>query len=265
MKVCVIKNEYYHKILGYLFYYEQNNTFYIELTENSDTFGMPIIFKHFYDLGKRTIDGYWSKKWVCERIVPKDRQNISSIIKDNNLKSYDEYKLLLLGKGRCSQDDCMVEEIKEEALPLEIKKRFDKRISDCLNIGSEFLLFFKNGEIRKIDHKKLIKINELMANIVNKQNLISEYEVSLGGYGLEFLNNIFLDSLDLYKASIDTGVVFENIKKYICERVVNTTEATKIMNCSRQNINDLVKRKKIVPIKKTLKGQLFLKNELEQI
>ncbi|MBQ8292873.1 MAG: DNA-binding protein [Bacilli bacterium] len=64
---------------------------------------------------------------------------------------------------------------------------------------------------------------------------------------------------------MDTGVVFENIKKYICERVVNTTEATKIMNCSRQNINDLVKRKKIVPIKKTLKGQLFLKNELEQI
>lgn len=95
MKVCVIKNEYHHKILAYLLYFEQNNTFYIELIENNDTLGMSIILKHFCNLGKRTIAAYWSKKWVCERMVPKDRQNISSIIKDNNLKTYDEYKLLL--------------------------------------------------------------------------------------------------------------------------------------------------------------------------
>lgn len=103
---------------------------------------------------------------------------------------------------------CFIEEIKEEALPLEIKKRFEKRISDCLNIGTAFLLFFKNGEIRKVSNNNLIKINELMVNIVNNKDLICEFEVSPGGYGLEFLNNVFLDSIDLYKASIDTGVVF---------------------------------------------------------
>ena len=94
MKVCVIKNEHYNKIIAYLIYYEKSNDFYIELIENSDTLGMPIILKHFYDLGKKTINSYWSKKWVCERIVPKERQNISTIIKDNNLKCYDEYKIL---------------------------------------------------------------------------------------------------------------------------------------------------------------------------
>ena len=226
---------------------------------------MPIILKHFYDLGKKTINSYWSKKWVCERIVPKDRQNISAIIKDNNLKCYDEYKLLLLGRGRCSQDDCMIEEIKEETLPLEIKKRFEKRINDCINMDKEFLLFFKNGEIKKISIESLSKINESMKNIANNEKLILEFAITPGGYELEFLGNVLLSCEDLYKNSIDIGITFENIKKYISERIVNTIEAAKIMNCSRQNINDLVKRKRIVPVKKNLKSQLFFKNELEQI
>lgn len=86
--------------------------------------------------------------------------------------------------------------------------------------------------------------------IVNNINFISEFEITSGGYGLEFLGNIYLDSEDLYKKSVDTGITLKGIKKYIDERVVNTIEATKIMNCSRQNINDLVKRNKIIPIKK---------------
>ncbi len=57
--------------------------------------------------------------------------------------------------------------------------------------------------------------------IVNNINFISEFEITSGGYGLEFLGNIYLDSEDLYKKSVDTGI--------------------------------------------TLKSQLFLKNELEQI
>lgn len=41
-------------------------------------------------------------------------QNTSSIIKDNDLKYYDEYKILLLEKCRYSQDNFMVEEPNEE-------------------------------------------------------------------------------------------------------------------------------------------------------
>ena len=264
MKVCVIKNEYYQKKIGYLLYFDKNETFYIELLENVDKKGMPLIMRHFYEMGIKSVDAYWSKKWVEERIIPKERQNISSIIKDNNLKKYDEYKLLLLGRGRCSQDECCVEEINVNELPNEIKERFKFRLQDCLDIGEELMLIFQNGEVKKINIQNLKEINDKMSKIINNKDLFLEMEITPGGYAIEFIGNIILNSEDLYQKSKKVNINFNDIKKYISEKVVNTIEAAEIMNCSRQNINDLVKRKKVIPLKKTLKGQLFLKNELEE-
>ncbi|MCR5523965.1 MAG: helix-turn-helix domain-containing protein [Clostridia bacterium] len=45
-------------------------------------------------------------------------------------------------------------------------------------------------------------------------------------------------------------------------RVVNTAEAAKILNCSRQNIDDLIKRGKIKPIKEMANDKLFLKSDI---
>ena len=40
-----------------------------------------------------------SKIWVEQRIIPSDRQNIAEILRDNNLKEYDEFELLMLAMG----------------------------------------------------------------------------------------------------------------------------------------------------------------------
>ena len=42
-----------------------------------------------------------------QRIVPTDRQNLGEILRDNGLKEYDEFELLMLATGRCAQDDLL--------------------------------------------------------------------------------------------------------------------------------------------------------------
>lgn len=102
-----------------------------------------------------TVNSYWSKIWVEQRIVPPDRQNIGEILRDNHLKEYDEYALLMLAMGRCAQDDYYLVPIDEKALPEEITKRFSKRIEDVLPLEDHCLLvFFRDGAVKKCDLQK---------------------------------------------------------------------------------------------------------------
>ena len=47
-------------------------------------------------------------------------------------------------------------------------------------------------------------------------------------------------------------------------RIVNATEACRLLGCSRQSIDDLVKRGKLHPIRRDAKYKLFLRNEMPQ-
>ena len=51
---------------------------------------------------------------------------------------------------------------------------------------------------------------------------------------------------------------------FIRNLVINTAEACALLDCSRQNIDDLVKRKRLHPIRTDAKAKLFLKNEVMQ-
>ena len=107
MKIFAIRDEssQEQKDLAYLLYYEQEKRFYIELPENADAWETPLLLDSFVKRGETTVNSYWSKIWVQQRIVPPDRQNIGEILRDNHLKEYDEYALLMLAMGRCAQDE----------------------------------------------------------------------------------------------------------------------------------------------------------------
>lgn len=101
MKIFAIRDEKMkiQKDLAYLLYYEQKKVFYIEIPENSNIWELPLLLDSFAKRGENTINSYWSKIWVQQRIVPLERQNIAHILLDNNLKQYDEYELLMIAMG----------------------------------------------------------------------------------------------------------------------------------------------------------------------
>lgn len=82
-----------------------------------------------------------------QRIVPPDRQNLGQILKENNLESYNEFELLTMAKGRCSQDNYYIYPISQKNLPKSFAMRFDKRVEDIAPLKNGNLLVFSEMEI----------------------------------------------------------------------------------------------------------------------
>ncbi len=53
-----------------------------------------------------------------------------------------------------------------------------------------------------------------------------------------------------------------DFRSVVAHRVVNAAEAAELLDCPRQNINDLTHKGKLHPIKATEKNTLYLKSKV---
>lgn len=202
MKIFAIRDEssQEQKDLAYLLYYEQEKRFYIELPENADAWETPLLLDSFVKRGETTVNSYWSKIWVEQRIVPTDRQNIGEILRDNHLKEYDEYALLMLAMGRCAQADYYLVPIDEKGLPEEITKRFSKRIEDVLPLEDHCLLvFFRDGAVKKCDLQKYFEKTKAFQILLKKPDYFQHVQMQTGGYGVALDVNMTVSDTMLYR------------------------------------------------------------------
>ncbi|MDA1581980.1 DNA-binding protein [Bacillus cereus] len=54
----------------------------------------------------------------------------------------------------------------------------------------------------------------------------------------------------------------EELVRFINDEIVNTSEALDILGCSRQNLNMMIKKEKITPIKEMVRDRLFFKEDI---
>lgn len=266
MKISAIRDECNKsKNLGYLIYFENSKQFYIELPFDADPWETPLLLESFLRRGERTINAYWSKLWVQQRIVPTDRQNLGQILKENGLDEYDEYKLLMLANGRCAQDNYYLEKMDEEDLPEEVIGRYQKKVEDVIPLEDAFLLvFFRDGVVKKCNIKDIVQNNKRFTAILNNPQLFKSVRIQSGGYGVTWGQELDIADSVLYEEGTTIPLSAKDFISFASSRVVNTSEAAEILGCSRQNIDDLIKRGKLNPIKSTPQGKLFLKSELLQ-
>lgn len=264
MKIFAIRNEENKEISAYLLYYEKEKSFYIELPDNADPWETPLILSSFAKKDITTVNSYWSKIWVQQRIIPSDRQNLGQVLKENNLSEYDEFELLMLSDGRCAQDNFYLELIPENDLPDSILKRFEKKIEDIVPLQNYGLLvFFRNGVIKKCDIKKFFNKNKSLKTFLTLHKDMFQYvRIQPGGYGIYWEENMSISDTELYDKGTKIPLSSSDFKDYVEHRVINAAEAAELLDCSRQNINDLVKRDKLHPVKATDKSTLFLKSEV---
>lgn len=112
MKRYAVKRGDKEKILSILNYDEDKKEFSIDIPKDVTEREAPFMMSLFVKRGIRHIGADWSMRWVRERIVPSSRQNIGQILRENNMKNYDEHLLLIKNEGRSCQDDYHIEEIK---------------------------------------------------------------------------------------------------------------------------------------------------------
>lgn len=243
MKISVIKDEY-NNSLGYLIYYEHDSSFIVELPEDADEWKTPLLLSSYVKRKKFTVYPDDALMWVKERIVPSSRQNITSILKDSNLKEYDEYKLLMMNDGRCSQDNYYLAGC--NSIPSFILERQKLLIKDFLILENrDILLFFNNDESR-----------------IYKTQGYESISVSAGGYGLLIDENLFIDNMHIYNNSTISNIKYADFISFVRNNVLDATEAAGLSKCTRQNIKDLKDKGKLNTVKESSKYSLFLKSDV---
>lgn len=265
MKIYAIRDESaeVQKDLAYLFYYEIEKQFYIELPENADPWETPLLLDSFVKRNEMTVNSYWALMWVQQRIVPIDRQNIGEILRDNGLEEYDEHKLLMLAMGRCAQDDYYLVPLDENELPQEIIKRYATRVEDILPLEDfSLLVFFRDGSVKKCDLRAHFEETRPFGILLKKPEYFGSVRIQTGGYGVTWDVNMNIPDTMLYQIGEPIPMTMADFQNFVAQRVVNATEAAEILGCSRQNIIDLTKRGKLHPIKYSEKNTLYLKREV---
>lgn len=265
MRLFAVKDETVPKdtVLGYLIYYEASKTFYIELPDNADPWEVSPILSPFADRGIYSIDSSWSRRWVQQRIIPQDRQNIGQILRDNGLKEYDEFSLLMLTMGRCEQDDFYLEEISPDDLPELLIRRWQTKVEEVIPLDvPRLLVFFRNGMAKVIDAQEVA--DAACAPYLSRQDRFSSVEVQPGGYGIYWNDQAMISHRDLFLHGAAVPLTLSVFHHYLQDRVVSASEACSILACSRQNIDDLMRRDKLHPIRTDAKYKLFSKAEVMQ-
>ena len=265
MKIFSIKSDSTgDKVLAYLFYYEKTDQFYIELPDSADEWETPLLLSSFVKRGQRTINSYWSRAWVQQRIIPPDRQNIADVLKDNGLETYNEYALLTLSEGRCAQDDCYIVPLANSDLPTEITERFSIRVEEAVPTDDRHLLvFFRSGESRKCNMANICT-ERRFTPILQNERLFSSVQVQTDGYGITWGENLDIGADTLYREGIPVPLSIRDFQNYAGYCLTDTAGACRILQCSRQNISDLIRRGKLHPLHSSGSGNLFLLSEIRQ-
>ena len=266
MKLFAIRNDD-GTSCAYLMYFPRSKEFTIELVANADPWETPILLSSFAKKGILSIDPYDSRIWVQQRIVPYERQNIGHILKDNGLRSYDEFCLLVKADGRCAQDDYYIEKINISELPKEIKNRLQKKIGGAVSLGKGiYLLTFCNGRIKKCNVSKLIiQSKELSAFIKARPDQLDKARISAGGSVLGWGEKLYISYTDLYDTGKTIPLSGNELFEVIEQSIADTSEVCEILGCTRQYVNELVSSGKLKPIKSNEKSTLFYINDILKI
>ncbi len=265
MKIFAIRDETDRggKDLAWLLYYEKEKRFYIELPDSADEWDTPLLLASFLKKGERTVNSYWSELWVRQRIVPSDRQNIGQVLRDNKLERYDPFDLLMLSKGRCAQDDYYLAPLEEEALPVELRRRFQTKLEDVVPLEDFGLLtFFRDGTVRRCGLERYFEEHRAFSVLFKKPEIFSTVQLQPGGYGVTWDAQLSIPDTVLYRQGRAVPLTAADFRSFVTHRVVNAAEAAELLDCSRQNINDLTRKGKLHPIKATEKNTLYLKSEV---
>lgn len=264
MKIYSIRDKNIgNRDLGYFILQEKTGECCIELCEDVDEWDLPFILDHYARNGEYSIGMRDTMEFIRQRIIPPDRQNIGSILKDNGLEEYDEIKLFLLSDGRCAQDECYIRKIRNEEIPDEIKKRMSFYIeSACLSENGDYLVCFQNGDI------VLLNGEDRKLNDDRFYNRMSKYAAKLGitvsgpGNYIAIGDKDCISSVRAYAAGTKLPVSMDSLQQLVLNNIMSTTDVMEVYGCSRQNVNDLVKRGKLTPIQSNNRNMIFSKSEV---
>ncbi len=226
---------------GYLFVAQAMDKAYIELIKGN--FDYPLFFNEFARKDIYTINCDQTRMWILERVIPYERQNIAAILRENNLKAYNEYEMFILAKGKSSMDGTSLEEISMQDINDQIKERRQLLIQDFILDKSSLIVFFRNGATKMFslptEHSDNPFLSEFRDEIIFSQKERYSY-------------------VALFNSGKDINFSYDSLKAYLANNLLDASEVASIKGVTRQNISLQKKEGKLHPIK----DRYYLKNDV---
>ena len=253
------------KLVGILYYYERSKRFYAEIPAGITEWECPMMFMKHVREGVLTIDHISVKKWVEQRIIPHERQNIGAILRDNGLKEYDEYRLLMLSEGRGAMDDEYIRKIPFDLVPEEIRAREKRRVRDVMAIaGGKVVVFFADGRSGMVDPRELVPAGSPTSFFLGDEERMRHVKVSPGGHGIEWGSDHFIMAEKLYTHSETLPVCYEDVLEFASDRLISTRRLTRELGASRQYISQLVNEGRLSPVIDEPSVRLYPRAQIER-
>jgi len=268
VKIYSIRNEYIKgdNLVGYLCYYQSDRTFGLELKEGLGPVEMTMFLEAFAGKNIYSVDPYWSGRWVQERIVPTDRQNLGAILRDAGLKEYDPHRLLVLASGRCAQDDLFISPVREDELEPWARERFSKRLSAAIPLSNgRMMMTIKDKSTYLVQLKPLMENDAGLKRILSDELQFQSLKLITGGTGITFGEGLYLMK-DALMTQATPGLVDANDwKKIVIETVMDTAKICETYGVSRQYVNRLVSEGTLSSLPLSGRSQVFLRPDVERI
>ena len=139
---------------------------------------------------------------------------------------------------------------------------YSVKVKDVIPLdGLELLVFFEDGGIRKFDVAQLLPEYPEFAALKDRA-LFEQVCVEPGGYGVSWNAELDCSEGELYANGVAIPLSQEDFYAFVRHNVLNAKEACEILDCTKQNLDSLVKRGSIIPIKNYPKGRLFLRSDV---
>lgn len=250
-------------VLALLECFERPRSFYIELPPQANPWNLPFVLHEFAQRGESTVDSQWTLRWVRSRLVPTERQNLGEVLRTNNLSTYDELRLLELTDGRCSQDECYLMPLRAHQLPAWYEERLTTRMTDVFTLsGLRLLACFCDGQALLCNMDELLADSRSFSHVLADEEVFDRATLQAGGHGVRWGEDLQVQSQTLRRAGVSSGLISADIAAFARQATLDTSEVTRLLGCSRQNVSDLVRRGSLVPIKSTARGPLFLRSDV---
>lgn len=126
------------------------------------------------------------------------------------------------------------------------------------------LVIFENGVIKLFDVRPIITDYPEYAALENP-DLFALVKVEPGGYGVSWTPELDASEGELWENGVEIkGLSYDDLVAFVRHNVIETSDVTQILDCSRQNIDKLTKRQRLEPIKILDKTKLFLRSDIER-
>lgn len=136
------------------------------------------------------------------------------------------------------------------------------KVLSVIPLNDMFLLvFFENGVVKKFDVKPIIKDFPDFDALKNS-DLFNLVTVEPGGYGISWNEDLDCSEGELWENGVEIPLSLADFVNFTKYSIINTTEATELLSCSRQNIDASIKRGRISPIKEYQRTKLFVKTDV---